>query len=399
MTLPSLDLPTVMMVSALAIAFAGVMLSLARWRDRQANALALWGGAMMLSAAGLVFIVAAPLPRPWAIAGGDAVLVLGAGLSWAGGCLFASHKIRPSVIVAGPVLLLAIAAMQGANIVHLVLTVSLVGAYTLAAAIEIRRTANEALRSRRTAVVLALLHAGFQFARALLMAVAPGTFSAHAHAIYTAVFLEALLYAIGMSTALLSLMKEQAEYRSTIKLRELTRMDELTGLGNRRLFDEALARLIRQARDFNETLALLMIDVDHFKMYNDTYGHLPGDACLRAIAAAIQQFVRRPEAIATRYGGEEFAVLLAGTDEAGAMQLATRIHGGVAALAIKHANSPYGTLTVSIGVAAVDPSVETTPHDTLVRQADWALYVAKSEGRNATRAASETRETGVLRPA
>jgi diguanylate cyclase (GGDEF)-like protein len=399
MTLPTLDLPTVMMVSALAIAFAGVMLSLSRWRDKQANALALWGGAMVLSAAGLMFIVAAPLPRPWAIAGGDAVLVLGAGLSWAGGCLFASRKIRPSFIVAGPALLLILAAIQGANIVHLVLTVSLVGAYTLAAGIEIGRHTAEGLRSRRTAVVFAVIHAGFQFGRALLMAAAPATFKAHAHGIYTVVFLEALLYALGMSTALLSLMKEQAEQRAIVKLRDLTRKDDLTGLGNRRLFDEAMARLVRQAREAGEMIALLMIDVDYFKRYNDTYGHMPGDACLRAISAAIQQVVRRPEAIATRYGGEEFAVLLAATDEAGAMQLAARVHGNVAALGIKHATSPYGILTVSIGVSAVDPALETMPHDTLVRQADWALYVAKSEGRNATRAASETRETGVLRPA
>jgi diguanylate cyclase (GGDEF)-like protein len=138
-----------------------------------------------------------------------------------------------------------------------------------------------------------------------------------------------------------------------------------------------------------------MVDVDYCKMYNDTYGHIPGDDCLRAIASAIGPVVRRKDAIATRYGGEEFAILLGGTDEFVAMQVAARVHAGVAALAIKHAMSPYGVLTVSIGVAAVMPG---DPADALVRQADWALYVAKAEGRNGTRAASETRHSGVLRP-
>ena len=192
-----------------------------------------------------------------------------------------------------------------------------------------------------------------------------------------------------MSNALLSMLREQAEWRSNRELRDMAMMDQLTGLGNRRQFDEALAA--HAAR--RDRIGLLMVDVDYFKLYNDTYGHLPGDGCLRAVAGAIAQVTRRPDAIATRYGGEEFAILLNRTDETDALLVAARIHAAVAALAITHAKSPYGVLTVSIGVAAGET------REALVRQADWALYVAKAEGRNSSRAASEIRDSGVLRPA
>jgi diguanylate cyclase (GGDEF)-like protein len=391
-TMPaSLHLPTLIVAAALGIAFAGIMLVCGGWRDRAWGALTLWGSAMILSAAGLMFLVAGPLPRPMAEAVGDAVLVLGAGFSWAGARVFGGRRVSPALLAAGPVALLAAAALHGVDTSHLVLTVSFVGAYSWAAAAEIWRDRVEILPSRKTAVALASIHAVLQFGRAGLMGLAPSVFATHARSLYAAVFLEALLYAIGMACALLSMMREQTEYRSTLRLRDMTMKDELTGLGNRRRFEEALAQV--SAR--RDGVGLLMVDVDHFKLYNDTYGHLPGDECLRALAAAIGQVTRRPDAIATRFGGEEFAILLSGTDESDATQVAARVHAAVAALAIRHATSPYGMLTVSIGVAAV--AAGEMP-DTLVRQADWALYVAKAEGRNGTRAASETKQSGVLRP-
>ena len=388
----SLDMATLMIVSAAGIGFAGFMLALPRLRDPGANCVGLWGLAMILSAAGFVIIVGKPMPRPWPVITGNAVIVLGAGLSWAGARLFAARPVSRTGLAAGPAILLALGAVQGAaNTLHLIVTVLLIGIYSALAAKEIAGGGPEILPSRQPTLFLLLAHTGFQWARGALMTVAPAALDRYDHTVYVCVFLEGLLYAIGMSSALLAMMKERAEYRSTLALREMTMIDELTGLGNRRRFDEALATRVA-AR--GEALALLMIDVDHFKLYNDTYGHLPGDDCLRAIAGAILRIVRKPDATATRYGGEEFAVLLAATDEAGAMEIAARIHASVAALSVEHATSPYGTLTVSIGVAAA--SANTTSQQ-LVRQADWALYVAKSEGRNATRAASETRASGVLR--
>jgi diguanylate cyclase (GGDEF)-like protein len=296
-------------------------------------------------------------------------------------------------------LLLGLAVWQhAASDLHVVLTLIAVGGYTLAAAYVIWRNRSPQVRSGQVAVALLLLHAACQWARALLICLAPAFDQAHLRGIYAGVFLEALLFAFGMSSILLAMTKEQAEHRSTMKLRRLTIVDELTGLGNRRQFDDALGREVQRARLTRQPLALLMIDVDHFKMYNDTYGHLPGDACLRAIAGAIDRVVRNPDDIATRYGGEEFAVLLAATDETAAVHTANRIHASVAALRIEHATSPYGKLTISVGVAAITPRADTGGPGDLIRQADWALYVAKSEGRNGTRTASESKDSGVLRP-
>ncbi len=387
----ALDLQTLIVASALGVAFAGITLVVGQWRGQRSNALMLWGSAMILSAMGLMILVTHVLSTGPKVALGDAVLVLGAGLSWAGARVFGGRHVPIMGLAAGPAILLTAAALQGVEVLHLVLTVSFVGAYSAAAAQEIWRDRAERLASRKLAVALATIHAALQFSRAALMGLAPGVFSTHAHSLYVAIFLEALLYAIGMSNALLSMMREQAEYRSTLRLRDMAMMDQLTGLGNRRRFDEALAQV--SAR--REPLAMLMVDVDYFKLYNDTYGHLPGDDCLRAVAGAIAHVTRRPEQIATRFGGEEFAILLRRTDEIDAVQVAARIHAAVAALAITHAKSPYGVLTVSIGVAAV---TSTQARDGLLRAADWALYVAKAEGRNGSRAASEIRDSGVLRP-
>jgi diguanylate cyclase (GGDEF)-like protein len=400
MVLPHIDLPTLLVATALGIAFSGVMLILSCWRDRSAPALAVWGMAMMLGGAGFVILLAQPLAAFWSVVLADSVLVFSAGLCWAGARIFTGRPAPVRSALAGPLLLFACASLSKASIApHLVLTLVLVAGYTLATAWQLLRHHKEKLRSRRAAVALLVLHALFQLGRAALMVGAPEAVRANIYTVYAAVLLEALLFAIGMSSALQSMMKERAEQRSTGQLRHLTMVDDLTGLGNRRLFDEAIAREIQRAAVTGLPLALMMIDVDHFKLFNDTYGHQPGDDCLRGIAGAIQWVARRPGDVAARYGGEEFAVLLPGSDESGAMEVARRIHASIRALRIDHAGSPYGTLTVSIGVAALQPGAATACADELIRQADWALYVAKSEGRNITRAASESRDSVVLRQA
>jgi diguanylate cyclase (GGDEF)-like protein/PAS domain S-box-containing protein len=164
-------------------------------------------------------------------------------------------------------------------------------------------------------------------------------------------------------------------------LSEVAARDDLTGIANRRAFNRAIAsegsRHTRSSRD----LSLLMIDVDFFKAYNDHYGHLAGDACLKTIAAAIRQAVRRDADLAARYGGEEFAVLMPSTELAGAALVATNVLEAVRALQIPHAQSPHGVVTVSIGVATW-PAGEQFDPDRLIEQADQALYGAKDRGRN-----------------
>ena len=168
---------------------------------------------------------------------------------------------------------------------------------------------------------------------------------------------------------------------SNAKLATLSSTDGLTGITNRRGFDEALAAEWRRAMRNGHSLALAMLDVDHFKSYNDFYGHQAGDECLRAVAAVIEQFGRRTGDLVARYGGEEFALLAPATDAEEALALAQGICRELERLALPHAQSPYGVVTISIGVAALVPS-DGNDSGMLVRCADQALYRAKQAGRN-----------------
>jgi diguanylate cyclase (GGDEF)-like protein len=165
------------------------------------------------------------------------------------------------------------------------------------------------------------------------------------------------------------------------RLDQLSHMDGLTGIANRRAFDNAIERDWEHYRRQRGPLSVLMIDVDFFKLYNDHYGHQAGDDCLRAIAHALQLCVKRDIDVVARYGGEEFGVLL-NADEKGALKVARLMRAAVEAQQIAHAAStvcPF--VTVSIGVACAD-SVQPHSADELVACADEALYQAKSEGRN-----------------
>ncbi len=161
----------------------------------------------------------------------------------------------------------------------------------------------------------------------------------------------------------------------------LANRDGLTGLGNRRLFDQTLETEWKRAKREGRSIGLLLIDADQFKPYNDRYGHIAGDACLRAIADSINRKVRRAGDLAARYGGEEFAVLLAGATLDQAHALAESIRQAVEALRLEHLGNAGSHVTVSIGCNAFVPSDAVTPEH-LVSGADEALYAAKQNGRN-----------------
>lgn len=177
-------------------------------------------------------------------------------------------------------------------------------------------------------------------------------------------------------------MERQEVQRLNQELGDLARRDGLTGLANRRAFDEALALEWDRARRTGRPLALLMVDVDHFKAYNDHFGHPAGDTCLTRLATALSAVVRRPGDQAARYGGEEFTVLLPDTDETGAEATARRLMAEVDALALPHPRSSAGrTVTVSVGVAVTRPAGAADRQGLVVR-ADAALYAAKHAGRH-----------------
>ena len=158
--------------------------------------------------------------------------------------------------------------------------------------------------------------------------------------------------------------------------------DSLTGLGNRRRFDIALQAECKHSLRHGTPLALVMIDVDYFKRYNDLYGHPAGDECLRQVGAAVKSARGRAGDVAARYGGEEIAVLLPQTDAAGAFAAAERLRKAVEALGVAHAGNPAGHVTVSIGVASFAPFDDTETPAQFLRRADGALYAAKAAGRN-----------------
>ncbi|MBI5524300.1 MAG: diguanylate cyclase [Desulfarculus sp.] len=166
------------------------------------------------------------------------------------------------------------------------------------------------------------------------------------------------------------------------KLRQLSNLDGLTGISNRRFFDEAFPREWRRALRQGHPLAVLMIDIDHFKAYNDNFGHAQGDECLKQVARCLLEGLRRPGDLLARYGGEEFVVVLADTDRQGALVVAEALRQGVERLGLPHAKSHAAkVVTVSIGAAAALPGEGQLEHD-LLAQADRALYRAKALSRN-----------------
>ncbi|MDO6594169.1 diguanylate cyclase [Neptuniibacter sp. 1_MG-2023] len=170
--------------------------------------------------------------------------------------------------------------------------------------------------------------------------------------------------------------------QSQDKLARSARIDGLTQVNNRREFDRSIDAEWRRAQRSKRNLVLLMLDVDHFKSFNDQYGHLAGDGCLRTIAQAIKKTVKRAEDSVYRYGGEEFAVILPESTLEGAKILAEKVRANIEALQIKHLNAgDKKIVTVSIGIASCKPSEDICPND-LIEQTDRALYKAKELGRN-----------------
>ena len=167
------------------------------------------------------------------------------------------------------------------------------------------------------------------------------------------------------------------------ELRVLAHTDKLTGIANRLMFDTVLEQELKRAQRGDACLSLILLDVDHFKKFNDRYGHLAGDTCLRGVGRVLSEQVIRAGDLAARYGGEEFAVVLPNTDRAGAIKVAERIRLEIIALDISHADSPAGVVSASFGVTTVAAGHETQLRAAdLIARADAHLYEAKRGGRN-----------------
>jgi len=165
------------------------------------------------------------------------------------------------------------------------------------------------------------------------------------------------------------------------KLREISFLDGLTEIPNRRHFDETLSTEWKRCIRLDSPLSIVFGDVDFFKQFNDIYGHLAGDACLRAIASSLNESLFRVEDVVARYGGEEFAAILPGTDNKGALAVAERMCRSARELCIPHEKGIGGFISCSFGVATALPTTESAPSQ-LVQTADANLYAAKRSGRN-----------------
>ena len=194
----------------------------------------------------------------------------------------------------------------------------------------------------------------------------------------------------GQLIAVVETLRDMTDYKNAqLALQQQATIDGLTGLANRRCFDEKLHVEWSRAQRYGEPLALILADVDYFKRYNDHYGHQGGDECLKSVARILQREIFRPTDLVARYGGEEFAIILPATDLQGALTVAERLRFDLERSALHHAASDVGPwVTMSIGVAAMVPDRE-AQSATLVAKADRALYKAKGSGRNQVRAGSD----------
>jgi diguanylate cyclase (GGDEF)-like protein/PAS domain S-box-containing protein len=193
----------------------------------------------------------------------------------------------------------------------------------------------------------------------------------------------------GSADGIVSISRDVTEHK---QLETFAIEDGLTGLANRRCFDERLRQEWERAQRERNSIGLLMIDVDHFKAYNDERGHPAGDLCLQTIGRILAAEVQRPADVAARYGGEEFAILLPNTDAAGCVRVGERIHRAIHGASIFHAsNVPSGIVTVSIGAVACRPAIERLSDPAvMVEAADRALYTAKQTGRDRLVMSGET---------
>lgn len=187
----------------------------------------------------------------------------------------------------------------------------------------------------------------------------------------------------GKLIAVVETLRDMTEHKKAqLALQRLATVDGLTGLVNRRVFDETLQVEWRRALRHSQPLSLILADIDHFKEFNDRHGHLRGDDCLRAVGDALLSTLFRTADLAARYGGEEFAVILPGTDEAGALVVAERLRAAVGAMRLPDKDGGESlSVTMSVGVATAMPAVDSNPAN-LIAAADDALYTAKNGGRD-----------------
>jgi diguanylate cyclase (GGDEF)-like protein len=376
----ALDPQTLWLAMLLVVSLLGAA-CVPLWLQDRSQKVVLWmTAACVLFCLGMFSRVTLPLLP--AIALSNALVFLCYGMIWSG-CRVLRLRPPRAGLVAAPVAiwlgLCLIPAFRDNADLRIGASGLIVVAQILAAMREIWLIRLGSFRVRAWLLLLFGFQALLNLWRAipLLFDPHPGNPSFNAMPSIVPTMVDALAFAILLAFGLIALSKELSDARH----RQVARSDFMTGVANRRHFEESLQRHFGRAVKNGRNLTLIMIDVDDFKAYNDLYGHPAGDKCLRALANVFLTTCR-PGDVVGRYGGEEFAVLLPNTNARAAHAIATRLLMAVRDLRLQHGKRPDGFVTVSLGVASLTPEAEGMTSGDLLEAADRALYRAKQEGRD-----------------
>jgi diguanylate cyclase (GGDEF)-like protein len=376
----SIHLPTLFLVTLLVAVVGGAMLLFSWLQNRSMVALGLWGSGFIVGAAGGALLAAREVaPAFWSIEIGNAVVAMAYGLAWSGARSFEGRRPLVHVALAGAVIWLLACQVEtfyGSLQARITLASATSATYTILTLAELWYARDKGLMSRWPAIVLLLIHACFFLAREALAGLLP--FPAGAQLTQTGLYPLGLFLVLVNNFCLAFLVVNMAKERVELEHRRAASIDPLTGVSNRRAFLERGERLIRRCAASGRTTALLLFDLDHFKLINDNFGHQTGDRVLAAFCDVAGAALRAGDLFG-RLGGEEFACLLPDTSLGDALQAAERIRA-------TFETRPMGlhgagaAATVSIGVATQGDGEQN--FQTLFAAADRALYRAKAKGRN-----------------
>lgn len=375
----SFDVNTLYSASVLVLGLVGLLLLWAWLQSRGGYALVWWAFAFFVSTGGVVLLSDWDiLPDLWSVEVALTLIVVGHGLVWAGVRSFAGKPIPWFGILIGAIIWMVAYQMQivaDSSTDRVVIMALLSVFYSAMTAIELIRQHGLTMRSGRAAIGLLLLHIVMLLFRIPVAGDFPFPFQDEMADPHMALLtIEPMLFAVAIGFVLLTLTRERDEALE----HAAASTDPLTGVLNRRGFFDAAAKVRRRAGRHKTPVVALLLDIDHFKVVNDTYGHPAGDAVLERFAVYVRETLRLHDVFG-RIGGEEFAIVFAEADQEQASALAERIRKRVEAEPILWRTTPI-SITTSIGVA-VDPRPTLTV-EALLEAADRALYEAKRRGRN-----------------
>lgn len=382
----TLDVHTLFMVTIYVEALLGLLLLFVWVQNIQIHAVAWWGFAHLLRAASVtLFGMYGSAPGLITIDLANALLFIAFAVTWTGARVFDGRSVEPVYLITGAAIWLLVSRLPGLSETvegRALVASGIIAAYTWLTAYEFWRGRDEKLVSRWPAIFMLFAHGSLFLLRTPLVALLPW---ARSNSIYGSVWLtvlsfEALLFTISIAFILLAMAKERTELRH----RTAAMVDPLTGIANRRAFLQEAKRLTERHGGDARPVAVLLLDVDHFKSVNDRFGHAIGDRTLEVFADAARNSLRTGDTIG-RLGGEEFAVILVDASQEQAVAAAERLRESFAKAAQDVDGRPVYA-TVSIGVAHCVSSVLDVTE--LLAQADLALYLAKENGRNRVEVAS-----------